>query len=534
MFYLTLIGTKENPIVIGAYGAGNKPVFLGDFRRATWLPTERDSIWKMYVGYIWMANESYEYYNNDWHALTLKGGYGSVGEKAAWLATLAAGQIGPTITAVEDTLYYHTHDGLAPDTSWLTLYGHMLMTGSKNVIVRDLHCEGGHGGIYVYHCDSVTVRNLYTKHIMKMDIETYGGTGHLVDSCYSDSSACTPFYNFISSYNVFRYDTAHHVNRIAYRAFCPINTKYQSANEVCGVGMQGCDTAAWVSKYPGTTPLGTHNIYEHIFLDDIEWAGFDAFWNQEDTIRYNRVVNSKSGFYVNGKNVVNHDNYFSSNSVSGGIGVQVNGHGGTNRVYNDTLIGVDYGLSVTTTDGGALTSFHDNDVTGSASTDPLSNFVTAGVTSIDNTFHSPGRFREGSNYYSTLTLFQATGYEVGSVMDASPQTVIAVVSGDDQGYLATIKSDSLIVIVTVGGNPVEDVFVTFSIISYPQYADGYELSSGGGYTDIRGKVGTILTLGDVVGDYIVTATLAGATGSPLTFTVLATGLIGQPYYLIRE
>jgi hypothetical protein len=112
--------------------------------------------------------------------------------------------------------------------------------------------------------------------------------------------------------------------------------------------------------------------------------------------------------------------------------------------------------------------------------------------------------------------------------------VIAITSGNNQGQVInTILDDPFIVTVTSGGSPLQNIYVTFVITSYPYHASGQSLSSYGGNTDASGQLSTILTLGDEEGDYNIVATVLGVTESPVTFTATANAPT-TVYYILSE
>ncbi|MEK9139222.1 MAG: putative Ig domain-containing protein, partial [Bacteroidota bacterium] len=100
---------------------------------------------------------------------------------------------------------------------------------------------------------------------------------------------------------------------------------------------------------------------------------------------------------------------------------------------------------------------------------------------------------------------------------------MALTSGNNQtGIITTVLPIPLLVTVTdAGGNPVQGVLVIFSIASAPSGATGQSLSEAKVTTDSIGHASTVLTLGNKVGAYSVTATSAGLTGSPVTFDAIA-------------
>lgn len=101
--------------------------------------------------------------------------------------------------------------------------------------------------------------------------------------------------------------------------------------------------------------------------------------------------------------------------------------------------------------------------------------------------------------------------------------VLSKIAGDNQ--IGKVNSRLLISLSVYldngGGSPVSGVTVTWAINSVPGGAAGQSLSAASSITDISGHASVQFTVGNTVGAYTVTATVAGATGSPATFTANA-------------
>ncbi|RZB30236.1 MAG: hypothetical protein SRB1_02516 [Desulfobacteraceae bacterium Eth-SRB1] len=118
--------------------------------------------------------------------------------------------------------------------------------------------------------------------------------------------------------------------------------------------------------------------------------------------------------------------------------------------------------------------------------------------------------------------FSATGYAAGEAMKLSK------VSGDKQvDNIDNLLPNSLVVKITdILGEPVSLTDVTFSVIS----GDGILANTDPVPTDDSGFASNTLTLGPDTGTTIVSASSAGLTGSPVSFTayaVLSGGLLGD-------
>ncbi|MGH7525538.1 MAG: Ig-like domain-containing protein [Gemmatimonadales bacterium] len=116
-----------------------------------------------------------------------------------------------------------------------------------------------------------------------------------------------------------------------------------------------------------------------------------------------------------------------------------------------------------------------------------------------------------------LTLVLVAG---GCGDDTSPNPSRVIIkaqtkSGDQQtGPVGVALIDELRVQVTLNGVPEEGATVTWST------ATG-TLDPASSQTDVDGIAVTSWTLGPTAGSQTATATLSGATGSPLTFTATA-------------
>jgi hypothetical protein len=130
-------------------------------------------------------------------------------------------------------------------------------------------------------------------------------------------------------------------------------------------------------------------------------------------------------------------------------------------------------------------------------------------------------------YTVTATSNSSSGSPVVFTATATSGTgiVITLTSGNNQteAHGSTLSNPFVVLVRDAGGNPVPDAYVTFaiSILTLPQAAMGQSLSTTTTTTDSKGYAWSILTLGNKIGSYTVTATAIGLTGSPVTFTSTA-------------
>ena len=95
-------------------------------------------------------------------------------------------------------------------------------------------------------------------------------------------------------------------------------------------------------------------------------------------------------------------------------------------------------------------------------------------------------------------------------------------SGQSEPVSSTLSQPFVVGLRDSCGTPAAGITVTFAISQAPMGASGHSLSVASGATDATGRVSTTLTLGDEIGEYIVTASAFGVTDLPTTFTATAT------------
>jgi hypothetical protein len=141
-----------------------------------------------------------------------------------------------------------------------------------------------------------------------------------------------------------------------------------------------------------------------------------------------------------------------------------------------------------------------------------SSTLTLGNRTGDYTVHATSSGLTGSPVVFTATA--TTG----------PAANITLVSGNNQSnqILSQLANPFVVRVTDAGGNPVQGVSVNFAIQSVPNGATGQSLSTANTTTDTDGVANSTLTLGNRVGPYIVHATSAGLSGSPVEFTATAT------------
>jgi len=128
---------------------------------------------------------------------------------------------------------------------------------------------------------------------------------------------------------------------------------------------------------------------------------------------------------------------------------------------------------------------------------------------------------------ATKTGGGASGTATLTAIITGPATTLLLTSGNNQaGVLGAALANPFVVTVTDSyTNPVSGTNVTFAIASTPAGATGQSLSTTSTTSAANGQASTILTLGNLLGNYTVTATSPGLSGSPVTFTAIGGAVV---------
>lgn len=133
-------------------------------------------------------------------------------------------------------------------------------------------------------------------------------------------------------------------------------------------------------------------------------------------------------------------------------------------------------------------------------------------------------------YTFTATVSDATNSPL--TFTATTAQNISIYANNAKLYSVTTSSDTMQVKVTDGsGNGVSGVNVSAVMAATPNFSGGYFIVPASGTTDSRGIFSTIMTLGNIRGQYFVTFTSPGLTGSPLT--MYQNGQNPKPLLLVR-
>ena len=226
---------------------------------------------------------------------------------------------------------------------------------------------------------------------------------------------------------------------------------------------------------------------------------------------------------------------FSINAVAGPVAM-INPLAGLSQAGEvKTLLGQPFVLSVTDAFGNPIqgaTAVFAITATPAGATGQM-------ITSMSNITDTAGRASARLLLGDMPGLYQVTVSVAGVVgvsktFDASAvlsgsATIIKFAGMNQSAPVGTTLSQAFVVrILNSAGNPVSGTTVTFAVDSVPAGAIGHAVSVTSTVTDANGLASTVLTLGDKIGVYRVSASSDGLAGSPILFRATATSATSTP------
>jgi hypothetical protein len=399
-------------VVIGAYGSGARPIIYGDLRSGVnWTATPGQSgIYQTHTGAgtIMADYGCHQLIDTGW--VQLSGIDIRSATPAQWgtfYSGLTAGRFGRSND--RETLFVHTIGDIpmpgTRDSVQFYRNANVIWNSSNCVVIRDLDLRNYNYGLSVVGSDSITTRCVSFRHCISPGVEYDAVTDGIIDSCYADSCANSPIYLKVTTKCVVRADTVKDT-------IVDIDGISYPGGDKAGIGIQG----TYSSGIEYAAGYGFNTI-EYNLLDNA--SPIDFWYNRGDTIRYNTGINCSKGVFPHGTDLV-----INNNTVTF-VGVYGQGMNGTNlgngtiTITGNIFSGVlGWGIAMANdsgaTGGTVVVSGNTIKSVGTSST-PFVYFHGVGVSSTGNVFCGSGGFRDYPTYYNTLALFQAQGFESGSV-----------------------------------------------------------------------------------------------------------------------
>ena len=409
----TLIGTWANPVVIGAYGSGPRPIFYGDLRGRTWTPTPgHPNIYQCYVGAgSDFQNGFKQYFNGAWtnsNGMHYRNAFPA--EWGAFWPLMTAGSMG--ISTDDDTVFVHLYgdaSGLGHDSLRCYRYaGVQIVTGSKGYYIRDLDLRDNYIGIDSWG-DSARIRDIHTQMSITDAIVYQYGSNSICDSCRIDSTGDTGFY-FVQALRCKLATTV-----ITNTGLATVDGIPSGGIDRAGIGILDHHTAAQTGY--GYNTIDSNTIYNALS------GTLDFFYCIGDTFRYNVGHNCGGGAYPAGNDLVlSHNHFTMTPSGADGINCAQYRNGNITITYNTLDSVKDYGIQISENDSSGTFTVNNNTINMLIPARNFINYSVSGITSTNNYFYGTGdRFTSNGVDYNTLAAFQSgTGYEAGSVWYSSP------------------------------------------------------------------------------------------------------------------
>ncbi len=432
-------GTLQEPIIVGAYGTGNKPVIYGDSRNFDWHPVSdlgvtghsdcyyadigyKGYIEKSYSGTDWITRLSArnpvtgltdDIYDTSGIDAFLDRFYQSWWDNNYPSVTLTDDVCGP-VGGYPGRIFIRTADGQSPvygsDTGEIKLFYTTVEInhGSSHIIVEDLDLREAAGFCKASWADFITLRNLNCQDSLNIGINivnqssdisvlnnTITRTGNDAIYFINDNG---PYTNCLVSGNDISYRTS---NILGY--------------EVSGEATIGI---AHVDKL----------VIEHNYIHDNDREAMDWYFADNVTVRYNFFRNTGGMGAPHGTNVRIHDNILIADPAYNTRGVLIWPQGdSTNYIYNNVFYGLNYFAGITCWYREPSYNVHTyvfNNIIHAANDAP-SNFEyicyenSDQVSSFNNCFcgwsnGTPRWIIDGNTYY-TLASVQSTGLEKASM-----------------------------------------------------------------------------------------------------------------------
>jgi len=400
---MTFPGTAENPVTLGAYGTGEKPIVNGDFASVlTWtLVPGFDDVYKATVS---------NYPNGTIISMVVQGStkltrvsnseynLNDPTQLSNYLSLFNPGNYGPPLAT--NTIYVRTIDGLAPHDMKVIVSSAISIKGNGSYgIIQDLEISNSFNGIDAGNTDHFIIKDNYVHHTYGIGIYLRGvdhATNNIVTNNHIDTTGNNAIYFLEGSNNTASHNTINNVTN-------NINGVAVSGDQ-CGIGLQESE----------------NSTIEHNTITNVKGSGVDFYFEEGSTIRYNTISNpGAGGFYPHGTNLAVYGNIVDSKGVAQGSNANNTGSGFLN-IYNNTFYNVKSGgfaLMNTGNSGGGHVTYRNNIVYVSSANVQMTNFISS-TDSDYNLFYweISGKFTYNSmNYTSFQDYLTASGKDSHSL-----------------------------------------------------------------------------------------------------------------------
>ena len=396
-------GAEHRPIMIGAYGQGQKPLLYGETERTLWevvaghdglYTTELDQ--GSILGAIVQNGKILR-------ATRPASGLERTAETDSFLATLRRGEVAGQSGS---RLWVRVGDDELPSaTVHVFRLAGVSLAESSYVRVENLDIRQFYSGMDIEKSQHVTIQHNDVHDVLGIGIYLrLENSDCMVESNTVYRSGNTALYNLKGSRNTFRDNWVSHVDSTI------LGMKVNG--DAMGIGLQ--ESQQTVVEY---------NYFAHS-------GGIDFYFEQGSTIRYNYLDRVRSAGAPHGVDLNVYGNIYNLGAAEGkqgarGINAVATGSG-TVRVFNNTIFNASMFFLKGSSATGGKVEFSDN-LAASTVAGPAMTSFGPNVTSNHNCFSAPGvpTFQYYGGMFPSLSAYQiASGLDRDSVF-SDPQFVVA-------------------------------------------------------------------------------------------------------------
>jgi parallel beta-helix repeat protein len=405
-------GTESNPIVIGSYGDGPRPVLYGHVEPAPWSAVEG------HPGVYSAPIEMGTIFSTVYAGPTRLEAVPSVGldlldssDIDTYLSSFPPGSFGPDWGGIgrsnggrTDIIWVRTIDDSTPvDVKAFWGAAFYVFRSSSYITIEGLEITQSSTGIDMEGSDHIIVSDNQISDILDLGVYLrWDNTNCLVENNDITRTGNDGLYILTGSDNTLRGNTISYVGGDV--------MGIPTGGDQCGIGLQE----------------SRNNLLEYNKVSNVPGQGLDFYMEQGSTVRYNYFFHLGQGSVPYGTNLKVYNNIFDVDwqGGDGGRGMNVvNTGGGTILVYNNVFYRVSGGISASTAEDSIV---YRNNIVYSLNPDAFVIwFINDKVYSDYNLFYGSEKIRdEYNNNFTSLADYQASGHEIHSFM-SEPEFISA-------------------------------------------------------------------------------------------------------------
>jgi parallel beta-helix repeat protein len=392
-------GTAREPITLGAYGQGPKPLIYGDNQQARWeLVAGHEGIYTTDIGEGSIPGSIFL----DGKALKTIYPAGALNRDEDMEMFLSSLQSETQAGRFGSRLWVRMGDNKAPnETVRIFRAAGVSLANSSYVQIENLDIQRFYVGVDVTNSEQVLIHHNDIQDVLGIGIYLRSGDSKCrVESNTVFRSGNTALYVLKGTSNTFRDNWVSHVD-----------------NNILGIHVTG--DGMGVGLQESQQSLVEYNYFAHS-------GGMDFYYEEGSTVRYNYLYRVRSAGAPHGVNLDVYGNIYNLSGPAGkpgSTGVNAGATGpGTIAIFNNTIFNASAYFLMASSDKGGKVEFTDNIAFSSAPGNAMTTFGP-NVASNHNCFSTPGQavFRYNKASFPSLAAYQAgSGLDQDSVF-SDPQ-----------------------------------------------------------------------------------------------------------------